>query len=326
MMTRREILFALGACMLTPFQTAAQQQLGGHKFRIGYIGNSTAEQESDMLNGFRRGLSERGYTEGKDITVEYRWAGGRYEQLPTIIAELLALNVDVLVVSGTPAALAAKKATTRPIVFAAVGDAVGTGIVTTLAKPGHNITGLTSAQLEGKRIQLIQELAPHIKTIGLLANLSNQLTPAFVKSTLAATKSVGIAAQVYDVRNVEEIEKAFAAIVRAKLHAFKVLPDRVLLAYRKPIVQFAKQERLPAVYPFSEFVEEGGLISYAPNFADMYRRSATYVDKILKGAKPGDLPVEQPTLFETTINMTTAKLLGIKVPQSILIQATKVIE
>ena len=181
-------------------------------------------------------------------------------------------------------------------------------------------------QLEGKRIQLIQELAPHIKSIGLLANLSNPLTPAFVKSTLSATKSVGIAAQVYDVRNAEEIEKAFVAIAKAKLHAFKVLPDRVLLAYRKPIVQFAKQERLPAVYPFSEFVDDGGLISYAPNFADMYRRSATYVDKILKGAKPGDLPVEQPTLFETTINMTTAKLLGIKVPHSILIQATKVIE
>ena len=328
MITRRRIIVALGAGALTT-PLGARAQPAGKIFQIGYVGNSTPSGETSLVDAFRQGLRERGYTEGKNIVVHYRWAEGKPDVFPALVAELLALNVDVLVVSGTPATLAAKKATsTGPIVIAAVGDAVGSGIVSNLAKPGGNITGLTSfaTELEEKRIQILHELAPNGRSIALLTNSSNPLTPRILKSTLAAARSLRIATQVHDVRSADEVEPAFAAIAKAKPHALAVLPDRAILSYRKRIVRFAKQQRLPAIYPFSEFVEDGGLIYYGPNFADMFRRAATHVDKILKGARAGDLPVEQPTTFELVINMKTAKALGIKIPNSILVQATKVIE
>jgi putative tryptophan/tyrosine transport system substrate-binding protein len=325
---RRELLIALGmGAFVAPF--GARAQPAGRIFQIGYIGNSSRALELSLVDGFRQGLRERGYTEGSNINVQYRWADGEPRAFQALITELIARNVEVLVVSGTPAALAAKKATsTVPIVMATVGDAVGAGIIPSLARPGGNITGLTSlvTQLEGKQVQILHELVPKIRHLALLVNLDNPLTPPVLKSTLAAAHSFRIPVRVFDVRTRNELEPAFDAIAKAKSDALVVLPDRTILASRARLVQFAAQRRLPAIYPFSEFVEEGGLIFYGPNFADMFRRAASYVDKILKGATPADLPVEQPTKFELVVNLKTAKALGIKIPNSILVGADRVIE
>jgi putative ABC transport system substrate-binding protein len=326
--TRRKLLVALGiSAFVAPF--GARTQPAGKISQIGYIGNSTQALESSLIDGFRQGLRERGYTEGNNIIVQYRWADGKPDAFPALITELIARNVEVLVVSGTPAALAAKKATsTVPIVMAAVGDAVGAGIIPSLARPGGNITGLTTlvTQLEGKQIQILHELVPKIRHLALLVNPDNPLIPPVLNATLAAAHTLRIPVRVYDVRTRNELGLAFDAIAKAKSDALAVLPDRTILSDRARIVQFAAQRRLPAIYPFSEFVEEGGLIFYGPNFADMFRRAASYVDKILKGARPADLPVEQPTTFELVINMKTAKALGITIPNSILLRADRVIE
>jgi putative ABC transport system substrate-binding protein len=314
---------AIGAC----FDLWTQKN--NRLVQLGYVGNSSPALEAAQLHALRRGLAEHGYIEGKNIFIQYRWAEGRSDVYPQLISELLALNVDLLVVSGTSAALAAKKLTnTLPIVIAAVGDAVGMGIVDNLRRPGGNITGLTSLtpQLEGKFMQILRELAPSVKKIGLLTNPSNPLAMSILNSIHAAADSLQLTTRIYEVLSAEALETAFAAIRKDKLDAINVFPDRSLLAFRKQIVQFAKNERLPAIYPFAEFVEEGGLFSYGPDFPDMFRRAAGYVAKILRGTKPGALPLEQPIAFEMTINMRTANLLRIRIPQSLLLQATKVIE
>jgi len=321
------LLVALGAGLLTARGTYAQQ---ARKVpQIGYVGNSTPALESALVEGFRQGLRERGYVEGKTVVIQYRWAEGKIDALPTLIAELIALKVDVLVTAGTPAALAAKKATsTVPIVMAAVGDAVDSGIVPSLARPGGNITGLSTlyTQLEGRRIQILHELVPRMKRIALLTNPANPFTVLILKSARAATDTLKLTAQVYEVSAAGEFERVFAAIAKARPDAMAVLADRpFLVSNRTQIVQFAAKNRLPAIYPFSEFMDDGGLVFYGPNFPDMFRRSATYVDKILKGAKPADLPLEQPTKFELIINAKTAKVLGLTIPQSLLISADKVI-
>ena len=323
------MLIALVAgALAAPFGGQAQQ--ARKVFQVGYVGNSTPLLESALVDAFRQGLRERGYIEGKTLVVHYRWAEGKIDVLPVLVAELMALKVDVLLTSGTPAAFAAKKATaTLPIVMAAVGDAVGMGIVPSLARPGGNITGLSTlyTQLEGKRIQTLRELVPRMKRIALLANPANPFTALILKSTRAATDALQITAQVHEVSAVGEFERAFAAIAKTRPDAMAVLADRpFLVSNRARIVQFAAQNRLPAIYPFSEFVDEGGLVYYGPNFADMFRRSATYVDKILKGAKPADLPLEQPTRFELIINGKTAKTLGLTIPRSLLISVDRVIE
>ena len=328
MNTRREFIVVLGAGLLSAARGTHAQQVVKVP-QIGYVGNSTPALEAALVDGFRQGLRERGYTEGNNIVVQYRWADGKPDAFPALITELIARNVEVLVVSGTPATLAAKTATsTVPIVMAAVGDAVGAGIIPSLARSGGNISGLTTlvTQLEGKLVQILHELVPKIRRLALLVNPDNPLIPPVLKSTLAAAHSLQIPVRVYDVRTRNELEPAFDAITKAKSDALVVLPDRTILPSRARIVQFAAQRRLPAIYPFSEFVEDGGLIFYGPDFADMFRRAASYVDKILKGAKPADLPVEQPTTFELVINLKTAKALGIKIPQELLLQANKVIE
>jgi putative ABC transport system substrate-binding protein len=325
---RRKLVIALGAGLLAaPF--AAFAQPAGKMFQIGYLGNSTPTMESSLVDAFRQGLRERGYIEGKNLFIHYRWAEGKSEAFPSLIAELLALNVEVLVTSGTPAAVAAKRATTTiPIVLAAVGDAVAAGIIPSLARPGGNITGLTTlaAQLEGKKIQILHELVTKIRRLALLVNPDNPLTPPVLQSTLAAARTLRMSTQVYDVRNKSELEPAFDAIAKGKFDGLMVLPDRTILSARERVVQLAAQHRLPTIYSFSEFVEEGGLVFYGPHFEDMFRRAATYVDKILKGAKPADLPVEQPTKFELMINRKTAKVLGLAISQSLLLQADKLIE
>ena len=308
---------------------SAFAQVAGKIFQIGYLGNSSPSKEATLVDAFRQGLREHGYIEGKNIVIHYRWAEGKNDPFAPLIAELIALNVEALVISGTPVAFAAKKAsTTTPIVLAAVGDAVGTGIIPSLARPGGNITGLTTlaAPIEGKKIQILQELIPKLRRLALLVNPDNPLTPPVLKSALAAAQALNISVREFDVHTGSELQPALDTIAKARFDALIVLPDRSILSARGQVIQTSERHRLPTMYPFSEFVDDGGLVFYGPNFADMFRRSASYVDKILKGAKPGDLPVEQPTKFELVINRKTAKALGLKLPNSILVQATKVIE
>jgi len=328
MNNRRKLLIAVGVGLLAT--RSAYPQSVGKVPKIGYVGNASPSLETALVEGFRLGLRERGYIEGKTIEIQYRWANGKISALPALIAELIALKVDVLVTAGTPAALAAKKATaTVPIVMAAVGDAVDSGIVPSLARPGGNITGLSTlyTQLEGKRIQILHELVPKLKHIALLTNPANPFTTLMLKSARAATGARHLATQIYEVSAVGDFEKVFAAIAKSKPDAMAVLADRpFLVSNRQRIVEFAAQNRLPAMYPFSEFMDDGGLVFYGPNFPEMFRRAATYVDKIIKGAKPADLPLEQPTRFEFIVNAKTAKALGLTIPQSLVISADKVIE
>jgi len=309
-----------------PFAVRAQQQ---RLYRIGFLGNSTAALEANLVGPFREGLRDLGYVEGRNIVIEYRWAEGKYERFPELIAELVALNVDVIVTAGTPAALAVKRSMVRiPLVMAAVGDPVGSGLVESLARPGGNFTGLTAIapDLEGKRLELLREVVPKVLHVSFLLNPDNALAVASERQARAAAKVLHVELQFVGVQEDSHLDQAFATIAKERPDAFIVLADRVFLHDRARIVDFAARNRLPAVYPYRELVEAGGLMSFGPNYADMHRRAATYVDKILKGAKPGDLPVEQPTKFELIINLKTAKVLGLAIPQSLLLRADEVIQ
>ena len=324
-MDRRQLFVVLGTCVLAvPFAVRAQQQ---RVYRIGFLGNSTAALEANLVGPFREGLRDLGYVEGRNIVIEYRWAEGKYERFPELIAELVALNVDIIVTAGTPAALAVKRAMVRiPLVMAAVGDPVGTGLVASLARPGGNFTGLTAIapDLEGKRLELLREVVPKVSHVSFLLNPENALQTASEKQARAAAEVLHVDVQFVGVREVSHFDQAFDTIAKERPDALIVLADRVFLHNRARIVDFAARNRLPAVYPYRELVEAGGLMSFGPNYADMHRRAANYVDKILKGAKPADLPVEQPTKFELIINLKTAKALGLTIPQSVLIRADEV--
>jgi putative ABC transport system substrate-binding protein len=274
-------------------------------------------------------LRDLGYVEGRNILIEYRWAEGKYERFPALIAELIALKVDVIVTAGTPATQAVKKATTSvPVVMVAVGDPVGTGIVASLNRPGGNITGLTSIspELEGKRLELLGEVVPKLSHVAILWNPTNAFHVIEMKEAQSAASALRMKVLSLAVRTPEELDGAFAAMNRERPGALLVLADRLFLHHRTRIMDFAAQHRLPGVHAYRELVEVGGLMSFGPSYAGMHRRAAAYVDKILKGAKPADLPVEQPTKFELALNLKTAKTLGIKIPQSVLLRADKLIE
>ena len=325
-MDRRQLLVVLGGALAAPFAVRAQEQ---RVYRIGFLGNSTAALEANLVGPFREGLRDLGYVEGRNVVIEYRWAEGKYERFPELIAELVALNVDIIVSAGTPAALAVKRAMVRiPLVMAAIGDPVGAGLVESLARPGGSFTGLTAIapDLEGKRLELLREVVPRVSHVSFLLNPDNVLTVASERQARTAAKVLHVELQFVGVREDSHLDQAFATIAKERPDAFIVLADRVFLHDRARIVDFAARNRLPAVYPYRELVEAGGLMSFGPNYADMHRRAATYVDKILKGAKPGDLPVEQPTKFELIINLKTAKALGITIPQSLLLRADEVIQ
>jgi putative ABC transport system substrate-binding protein len=308
---------------------AAEAQQAGKVYRIGFLGNSTPALEANLVGPFREGLRDLGYVEGRNILIEYRWAEGQYERFPTLIAELAALKVDVIVAAGTPAALAVKKATTSiPLVMLAVGDPVGTGLVASLGRPGGNITGLSAiaSELEGKRLELLREVVPKLSYIAVLWNPANEFHGGSLKEMRTAAQVLGIRVQSLGVRSSEEFPDAFAAMVKERPGALLVLADRLFLHHRARIMDFAVQHRLPGAYAHQELVEAGGLMSFGPNYADMHRRAATYVDKILKGVKPADLPVEQPAKFELVINLKTAKALGLTIPKSLLLRVDRVIE
>ncbi|MDP2702562.1 MAG: ABC transporter substrate-binding protein, partial [Candidatus Rokubacteria bacterium] len=305
-MNRRAFIATATAILVAPL--AADAQPAAKVPRMGFLGNSTAALEANLVGPFREGLRDLGYVEGRNILIEYRWAEGKYERFPALIAELIALKVDVIVTAGTPASLAVKKATTSiPLVMVAVGDPIGVGLVASLARPGGSSTGLTSIapELEGKRLEMLREVVPKLSHIAVLWNPDNPFHVGSLKETRAAAQVLGIKVQVLGVRVSEDFPAAFAAILRERPGALLVLADRLFLHNRARIVEFEAKHRLPGVYAYRELVEAGGLMSFGPSYAGMHRRAAYYVDKILKGSKPADLPVEQPTKFELMINRAT---------------------
>jgi putative tryptophan/tyrosine transport system substrate-binding protein len=327
-MRRREFIRLLGGAAAA-WPLAARAQQPAKVARIGFLGNSTAALEANLVGPFRDGLRELGYEEGRDIVIEYRWADGRYERFPALIAELIALKVDAIVTAGTPASLAVKKATTTiPLVMVAVGDPVATGLVASLARPGGNITGLTSisVEMEGKRLELLREVVPKVSHIAVLWNAASPIQVIEEGEVRAAARVLGIKMLSLGVRTREEIDDALATIIRERPDALLVLADRLFLHHRTRIIAFAAQERLPGVHAYRELIEAGGLMSYGPSYADMHRRAAAYVDKILKGAKPADLPVERPVKFELVVNLKAAKALGLTIPPSVIFRADEIIE
>jgi putative ABC transport system substrate-binding protein len=327
-MRRRDFLTLLGGVVATaPLAASAQE---ARKLpRIGFLGNSTATLEANLVGPFRDGLHDLGYVEGRNILIEYRWAEGNYERFPSLIAELIALKADVIVTAGTPAAVAVKKATASiPLVMVAVGDPVGTGLVASLGRPGGNATGLTSIapELEGKRLELLKEVLPKVSRVAVLWNPANAYQIGSEKEVQAAAKVLHILVASLPVRNREQLGNALAAIPREHADAVLVLADRLFLHNRERIADFVITNRLPAMNAYRELVEAGGLISFGPSYAVMHRQAATYVDKILKGAKPADMPVEQPAKFELVINLKSARALGITIPQSVLARADEVIQ
>ena len=325
-MRRREFITLLGGVAVTwPLAANAQSKTP----RIGFMGNSTAALEANLVDAFREGLREHGYEEGRNIVIEYRWADGKYERFPALVAELIAANVEVIVTAGTPAALAMKKATTTvPLVMVAVGDPVGTGLVPSLARPGANLTGLSSVapDLEGKRLQLLREVVPALSHVAMFINSLNPFHVSSMRQARAAAQTMGIKLQLHDIRKSEDLDDAFAAIRKERPDALLILADRVFLHNRQRIVDFANEQRLPNVNAYKELVEDGGLMSYGPSYEDMHKRAAIYVDKILKGARPADLPIEQPSKFTFIVNLKAAKALGLTVPSQLLGLSDQLIE
>jgi len=325
-MRRRAFIMFLGSGVVYwPLVARAQPKIP----RIGFMGNSTAALEANLVGSFRDGLRELGYEVGRNIIIEYRWADGEYERFPALVAELIAAKVDVIVTAGTPAVLAVKKATTTvPIVMVAVGDPVGTGLVPSLARPGGNLTGLSSIapDLEGKRLDLLREIVPTLSRVAVFFNSLNPFHIASMQQARTAARAMGIKLRQHDIRKSEDIDNAFAAIRKERPNALLILADRVFLHNRQRMMDFTQEQRLPIVNASTELVEAGGLMSYGPSYEDMHRRAAIYVNKIIKGAKPADLPIEQPSKFTFVINLKAAKAVGVTMPPSLITLADKVIE
>jgi putative ABC transport system substrate-binding protein len=295
--------------------------------RIGYV--SIRSGPADFEEAFRQRLHELGYVEGQNISIEYRWADLKPDRIPALAEELVRLKVDVIVSSGgAVTALAVKKAVRAiPVVFIS-GDPVRAGLVASLARPGGNLTGVStfSRELNSKRLELLKEAMPGISRVAVLANLAGPFTGANLKELEGAARALGVKLQVLGVRDPQEIDEAFSAMTRERAGALLVLSDAMFLPQRERIVGLAAKIRLPAMFEWREFAEAGGLLSYDTSLGDLYRQLATYVDKILKGAKPADLPVERPTRFELVINAKTAKALGLTIPPSLLLRADHVIQ
>jgi putative tryptophan/tyrosine transport system substrate-binding protein len=306
---------------------AAHAQPPTHVHRIGYLLGTTQEQEP-LLEAFLEAMRALGYLEGQHFVMEYRAAEGQYERLPDLAAELVRLKVDVLLVTNTAAVLAAKHATTRiPIVMAGVAYPVESGLVASLARPGGNITGLASLQHEliGKRLELLKAVLPTVSRVAVLWNPANPAHAVAVREADVATQALGVRLHLVEARGPDAFDRAFAAMTRAHAGALLVLGDPLVFEHRRRLVELAVRSRLPTMHNIRPYVEAGGLMAYGPRTTDLRRRAAVYVDKILKGAKPADLPVEQPTTFELIINLKTAEALGLTIPPTLLFQADEVI-
>ena len=325
-MRRREFIALVGGAAAWPVGAWAQQP--AKVPRIGFLFYGSPESSLE-IDAFRQGLRELGYIEGQNIGVEYRFASGQVGQLPELAAELVRLKLDVIVTLTTPASVAAKQATsTIPIVIAGVADAVGAGLVANLARPGGNITGLTSisAELGGKRLEFLKTVVPKASRVAILYNPADRSNVLVLKDLQEAAPALGLTLQPLDVREPSEFEGAFVAMTRERADALFVAAGVLTNEHRKILVDLAAKSRIPTLWGHRHFVDVGGLMSYVVNFYDQCRRAATYVDQILKGARPGDLPVQQPTKFEFILNLKTAKALGLEVPPTLLVQADEVIE
>jgi len=323
---RRFLLTSLAGVLAAPLAAEAQQTT--KVWRIGYLGYGYATEARD-LEAFRQRLRDLGYVEGKNLVIESRVVESSFERLPALAAELVGLKLDAVAAYGNATILALKRATqTIPIVMIAAGDPVGAGLVSSLARPGGNVTGLSNLAegLSAKWLELLRQTVPGIVRVGVLMDPNARSHATYFREINTAGQRSGIAVLGVDARRGDEIERAFAALAKADAQGLIVLPNPLTLAHQPQIVELAAKTRLPAMYPWREFTERGGLIAYAPNRTEMYRRSATIVDKILRGAKPADLPVEQPTTLELAINLKTAKALGLTIPPSLLLRADQVIE
>jgi putative tryptophan/tyrosine transport system substrate-binding protein len=327
-MNRKISCVAVLALLLTHSSSAAQKP----KWiaRLGFISPAAPRTAAPNLEALRDGLRDLGYIEGKNIIIEPRWAEGSAERLPHLLAELIQLKVDVVVIGGAAGAIAAKNAgVTIPVVFAAVTDPLGYGIIGSLARPGGNITGVALGVGEGfsgKWVELLKETVPRVASMAVLRNPTHPVGDVFLRETQAAGRALGVTLQYFEARDPSQLDSALSRIEKDRAGALIVTPDPLFGSQRKRIVDFAGRRRLPSMFFYKEFVDDGGLMSYGPSFPDSYRRAAVYVDKILKGAKPADLPVEQPPKFEFVINLKTAKQIGLTIPQRVLGRADKVIK
>jgi putative ABC transport system substrate-binding protein len=297
--------------------------------RIGYLSPGTSARPPASFEAFRRGLHDLGYVEGKNIVIKHLFAEGKHDQLPRLAAELVNLKVDLMVVVGGQAAEAARQATNSiPIVFTLVNDPIEAGLVASLARPGGNITGLSSVSqdLSGKRLELLKEAIPKASRVAVMYDPGDPAKIVEFKETQTAAALLRVQLQALEVRSPDEFDSAFKAATRAKAGALLVLPTSILISNQKQIAELAVKNRLPTMFAYGQLMEAGGLMSYGPDYTDLNRRAASYVDKILKGSKPADLPVEQPMKFEFVINLKTAKLIGVTIPQSVLYRADRVIK
>ena len=327
-MERRAFLGAVtGGLLAAPL--AAEAQGTGKVRQIGYLDHGSAADQRLYLDAFRQGLRELGWVEGQNIVLEVRFAGGNADKLAALAADLVRLKVDVIATTTTPAALAAKQATTTiPIVIGLAADPVGSGIVASLAHPGGNVTGWThlGIELRAKHLELLKEVVPRVRRVGVFWNPANPVHAPGLRTIEAAARQLKVELEPMGVQDSKEIKNAFSTLVAKRVEAIVVFPDGMFRSQTPLFVALAARERLPAMYGFRDYVEAGGLMAYGVNIPEMYRRGAVIVDKILKGAKPADLPVEQPTKFELVINLKTAKALGLTIPPALLARADQVIE
>jgi ABC-type uncharacterized transport system substrate-binding protein len=321
---RREFIRVVGGAAAWPLTARAQQAVG----KIATIG-VLAIEPWPPIDTFRQALNNLGYIEGKNVRFEYRYAKGDNERLPEMANNLVGLNVDVILTWGTDAALAAKQATTTiPIVLGTIGDPLGVGIVTNLAHPGANITGFSSraAELEAKRLQLLKEVFPGLSRVAILFNPTNHYMPLALQNARKGAQMLHLSLAVYEVHDITTLNAVFVQLTKNRPDGVLVPGDTFLVSQRGRIAQFAIENKLPSIYTFREYIEAGGLIAYTPNYPDLFRRAANYVDKILKGTKPGVLPIQQPTKFQLLINLKTARTLGITVPPWLLVSADELVE
>jgi ABC-type uncharacterized transport system substrate-binding protein len=326
---RRTFLAGTSAVLLAA-PRVADSQPAGKVSRIGYLTAGSVTANPRVLEAFRQGLRELGWVEGQNIVIEYRSGEGRFDRLPELAAELVRLKVDVVVAAPTPAALAAKHATgTVPIVGVSLTDPVGLGLIASLARPGGNVTGVSysvGTDIFGKDLELLKEAVPKVRRVAVFSNPDGPSQPLTIRNIKGAAQSLGLQLQLVEARGPEDFDGAFAAMARERVGALLVVTDPVFIPHRARLVNLVAKNGLPSIFTQRADVEAGGLMSYGPDFADLYRRAATYVDKILKGAKPADLPIEQPTKFELVINLKTAKVLGLTIPPSLLGRADEVIQ
>jgi len=318
------VAFALGTLSALPSDAEQTPKVR----RIGFLAGG-APPPASASPPIVQGLRELGYVEGQNLTIEYRYAEGKIDRLPDLAAELVHLRVEIIVVQGYPAAHAAKQATaTIPIVIVSAGDPVGTGLVASLARPGGNITGVSfqETELSGKRLELLKEAVPRLSRVAVLWNTADLGMSLRSREIQAAARALGLTLQPLGVREPSDFDGAFSAMARERPDALFVVADPLTTLNRRRILDFAAKGRLPAMYEFSSYVNDGGLMAYGPSFSEMSRRAAVYVDKVLKGARPADLPVEQPTRFELAVNLKTAKALGLTIPPSIMVRADQVIQ